>query len=302
MSFQKIKNKIRLNNNIKNEDENQNIVKKFHPWNMNNIYIPESKVISVLKKFGIKMHEHSLFQKACVHVSYRKRSKEEISKDKLAELEPRPENCMDLWDDDNERIEFVGDALLSASLSQYLYIRYPNQSEGFLTNLRMKLACNRTLGTLIKKMGLNKYLIISKHFEEKCNGRNNLKILGGMMESWIAAVYYDALNHNKNGWDAVCKFVVGIFEEYCDFAEMIALDYNYKAQLLTYYQMVYGKPPKYTEIDTTGPVHDRIFTMGVLSADEKDVIATASAKNKKMATQLASKKALIKLGVSTIEN
>jgi ribonuclease-3 len=289
------------NININIQDNNvTNEVKKIFPWNMNNIYIPEKHVKYILNKYNIKMFDHSIYQMACVHVSYRKRNKDEISKEKYSELEPKPDDCMDLWDNDNERIEFVGDALLSAALSQYLFIRYPDQNEGFLTKLRMKLACNRTLGTLIKLMGLNKYLIISKHFEEICYGRNNLKILGGMMESWIAAIYYDNLNNGVDPWQSVCKFVVGVFEEYCDFAEIIGNDYNYKDQLLKYYQKQFNQPPKYKVVDTTGPIHERIFTMGVLSVDGK-IISQASARSKKTAEQLASKKALINFGVSTIE-
>lgn len=274
--------------------------RKFNPWNKRNILIPDKVVNSILRQHGIQPVNYGLYQQACIHCSYRKRRKDEIPKDRFIEMEERPDNCMDLWDYDNERIEFVGDAYLSAALSEYLYRRYPNEGEGFMTKLRMKLVNNRSLGTLIKKMGLNKYLIISRHFEEKCDGRNNLKILGGMMESWIYAVYLDYQRQNKNPWNAVQTFIQSIFEKYCDFSQVIMSDYNYKDQLLKHFQKFYGQPPKYKIIDITGPIHERIFTMGVLSVDN-NVISQASARCKKTAEQMASKIALKKLGVSTIE-
>lgn len=275
-------------------------VNKFSPWNKKNILIPKKVVNSILNKHGIQPVNYDIYQQACIHCSYRKRRKEEIPKDRYIEMEERPDDCMDLWDIDNERIEFVGDAYLAAALSEYLYTRYPDQGEGFLTKLRMKLVNNKSLGTLIKKMGLNKYLIISRHFEEKCDGRNNLKILGGMMESWIYAVYLDAMKQKNDPWKAVKTFIRSIFERYCDFAQVIISDYNYKDQLLKHFQKYYGQPPKYKIIDKTGPIHSCIFTMGVLSVDEK-VISSASARCKKTAEQMASKEALKKLGVTTIE-
>jgi ribonuclease-3 len=273
---------------------------KFNPWNKKNIKIPNNVVNSILNKHGIQPVNYDIYQQACIHCSYRKRRKDEIPKDRYIEMEEKPDNCMDLWDIDNERIEFVGDAYLAAALSEYLYTRYPEQGEGFLTKLRMKLVNNKSLGTLIKKMGLNKYLIISRHFEEKCDGRNNLKILGGMMEAWIYAVYLDTMKQRKDPWKAVKSFIQSIFERYCDFAQVIVSDYNYKDQLLKHFQKCYGQPPKYKIIDTTGPIHERIFTMGVLSVDEK-VISSASARCKKTAEQMASKAALKKLGVTTVE-
>lgn len=276
----------------------QEEVRKFNPWNFNNKRIPNEVVRRVLNSHGIKPKDYSLYQKACIHVSYRKRSQDEIPKNRFVEMEPRPEGCMDLWDMDNERIEFVGDALLSATISDYLYTRYPNQGEGFLTKLRMKLVNNRSLGTIIHKMRLNEYLIISKHFEEKCDGRNNLKILGGMMEAWICAVYMDYKNAGKDPWKATRHFVQSIFETYCDFAKVIISNYNYKEQLLQYYQRSFGQPPKYKMIDSVGAIHERIFTMGVLGVNG-EIVARASARCKKTAEQIASKLALKEFGVST---
>jgi ribonuclease-3 len=278
----------------------QGETRKFNPWNFNNKRIPNNVVDRILNKHGIKPKDYSLYQKACIHVSYRKRNMNEIPKERYVEMEPKPDGCMDLWDFDNERIEFVGDALLSATISDYLYTRYPDQGEGFLTKLRMKLVNNRSLGTLIHKMRLNEYLIISKHFEEKCDGRNNLKILGGMMEAWICAVYMDYKNAGKDPWQATKKFVKSVFETYCDFAKVIVSNYNYKEQLLQYYQREFGQPPKYKMIDSVGAIHERIFTMGVLDTNGK-VVSKASARCKKTAEQIASKMALKKFGISTIE-
>jgi dsRNA-specific ribonuclease len=77
---------------------------------------------------------------------------------------------------------------------------------------------------------------------------------------------------------------------------LISEDNNFKDQLLKYYQATYHTPPKYKEVDIVGPLHDRTFTMGVLSP-EGGIVATATARNKKVAEQEASRQALIKLGV-----
>ena len=275
-------------------------IRKFNPWNYNNINIPNKFIKKLLNKHNIEPIDYSLYQKACIHKSYKKRSIEDIPKERYIEMEPCPKGCMDLCDDDNERIEFLGDSLLYASISDYLYKRYPKQGEGFMTKLRMKLVNNRSLGTLIKKMKLNKYLIISKHFEEKCDGRNNLKILGGMMEAWICAVYLDYKNSNRDAWNAVKGFIQNIFESYCDFAKIITSDYNYKEQLMKYYQKTFNQTPKYKMISSVGALHERIFTMGVLDINN-NVVSQASARCKKTAEQIASRLALNKFGVNTIE-
>jgi len=94
----------------------------------------------------------------------------------------------------------------------------------------------------------------------------------------------------------VRTWLINLFENEVDFVALISEDNNFKDQLLKYYQATYHSPPKYKEVLVEGPLHDRTFTMGVL-APNGEVIATAIARNKKVAEQEASRRALIKLGV-----
>jgi ribonuclease-3 len=204
---------------------------------------------------------------------------------------------MPLAEADNEAIEFVGDSLLGCVISLYLHERYPDQDEGFLTRLRTRLVNNKQLGELALKIGFQRWIVLSRHVEDVCNGRHNLRILGSMLEAWTGAMYLDLVEQNAGlAFVRVKTWLINLFENQVDFVALISEDNNFKDQLLKYYQATYHSPPKYKEVMVEGPLHDRTFTMGVL-APNGDVIATAVARNKKVAEQEASRRALIKLGV-----
>jgi len=203
---------------------------------------------------------------------------------------------MPLCTADNEQIEFVGDSLLGCIIALYLHERYPDQDEGFLTRLRTRLVNNKQLGELAIKIGFQNWIILSRHVEEICNGRRNLRILGSMLEAWVGAMYLDISEHNPGqAFMRVKTWLINLFESQVDFVALISEDNNFKDQLLKFYQAAYHTPPKYKEVAVEGPLHDRTFTMGVLSPTG-EVVATATARNKKVAEQEASRKALIKLG------
>lgn len=267
--------------------------KIYNPWNLANRPIPDAEILRYLQMFGI--HEPprrwELFRKACIHSSYVDRKDESITL--VAE---RPEGCMPLATADNEQIEFVGDSLLGCTIALYLHERYPDQDEGFMTRLRTRLVNNKQLGELAKKIGFHKWIVLSRHVEEVCNGRHNLRILGSMLEAWIGAMYLDICEKEPGkAFVRIQTWITNLFEERVDFVSLISEDNNFKDQLLRYYQGAYHTPPKYKEVLVEGPLHDRTFTMGVLSPEGR-VIATAVARNKKVAEQEASRKALIVLG------
>jgi ribonuclease-3 len=203
---------------------------------------------------------------------------------------------MPLCTSDNEQIEFVGDSLLGCIIALYLHERYPDQDEGFLTRLRTRLVNNKQLGELAMKIGFHHWIILSRHVEEVCNGRRNLRILGSMLEAWVGAMYLDIAETNPGGaFLRIRTWLINLFETQVDFVSLISEDNNFKDQLLKWYQATYHTPPKYKEVKVEGPLHDRTFTMGVLSPDGR-IVATATARNKKVAEQEASRRALIKLG------
>jgi ribonuclease-3 len=202
----------------------------------------------------------------------------------------RPSNCLPLQEADNEEIEFIGDSLLGCIVALYLRERYGGEGEGFFTRLRTRIVNNKMLGQLALKIGFAPWLIISRHVEDVCDGRRNLRILGSMLEAWIGALYLHEGGGGK-GFTTVQTFIISLLEKHIDFASLIAEDTNFKDQLLRWFQSKYHQPPRYKEVTVEGPPHDRIFTMGVLDLSG-NVIAKSTARNKKVAEQEASRLAL----------
>ena len=269
------------------------IEKVFNPWNSTNKDITQDTIERILRAHGWrgKLSKPSIFQQACVHKSYVSRPElwAEQSNEPM-EISPKPEGCMDLKDADNEEMEFVGDSILGNIVALYVFDRYPGEGEGFMTKLKTRIVNNKTLGELARKMGLAPWMIISRHVEEVCNGRNNLRMLGSMLEAWMGALYFHEGQAGK-GFEACQRWFIKIMEKYIDFADLITDDNNFKDQLLRFYQSRWHQPPKYKEVEVVGPPHDRIFTMGVLDTSG-GIVATYTARNKKVAEQEASRLAL----------
>lgn len=262
--------------------------KIYNPWNPNNRDIPMSEIVRIV---GFQPKRVDLYRQACVHKSFVAR---ELHEGQL--VAPRPDDCMPLKSADNEHLEFVGDGILDAIVGDYLEQRYPGEGEGFWTSLRSDLVNNEHLGELATKLGMAPWLIMSRHMEEICSGRTNKRMLGSMLEAWIAAMFRDRSTiDSKTAFWTVQQWVIDVLETHVDFGELIAHNTNYKDQLLRYFQATFHQPPRYKEVATEGPLHNRIFTMGVLHPDGS-IIATAIARNKKEAEQEASRLTLIRLG------
>jgi len=216
-------------------------------------------------------------------------------------LAERPSNCLPLQEADNEECEFAGDSLLGCVVALYLYERYAGKGEGFLTRLRTRIVNNKMLGTLAKKMGFEPWIIVSRHVEEVCaGGRSNLRLLGSMFEAWVYALYKNYGGNTQGsgqGFVVVKTFIISVMQKHVNFVELITDDNNFKDQLLRYFQATFHQPPRYKEVEVVGPPHDRTFTMGVIDPNnEAKVVAKATARNKKVAEQEASRMALVALG------
>jgi ribonuclease-3 len=266
-----------------------------NPWNPKNVVITDDEVRRILTTYGVthKFKDLSLFKQACVHTSYVDKSEAWSKQEEPMVLVPRPPNCLPLQAADNEELEYAGDGVLSAVVATYLKERFSGQGEGFMTNIRTEIVNNDRLGELAKKIGFTPWLMISRHVEDVCDGRQNLRLLGSMLEAWLGAIYYSA-GKGGAGFEGVQTFVTNVMERHIYFVELITKNTNYKDQLLRRFQSEYHQPPRYKVVSEDGPSHDRTFTMGVLSPDGK-VIATATAKNKKEAEQSASRLALAKM-------
>lgn len=285
--------------------------KVFNPWNPRNKIIDDATIINILRKYGVKEvpPKPELFRQASVHKSYVDRSDlwaAEAADGQEQVLAERPPNCLPLQEADNEECEFAGDSLLGCVIALYLYERYAGKGEGFLTRLRTRIVNNKMLGMLAKKMGLEPWIVVSRHVEEVCTGgRGNLRLLGSMLEAWVHAIYKNFESDDSSGSEAtggytsgraftiVQRFLITIIQKHVNFVELITDDNNYKDQLLRLFQAKFHQPPRYKEVEVTGPPHDRTFTMGVIDpVDDTKILAKSTARNKKVAEQEASKIAL----------
>ena len=267
-------------------------VKTFSPWNPKNRELTPSDAIPILKKYGWKgrFQNFKIFAQSCVHKSYVNRPELWQEPGEITVLAERPEGCMPLRDEDNEELEFLGDRVLGLCVATYLSKRYPGQGEGFQTRILSRIVNNKQLGHLAKKMGLAPWIILSRHMEDVCDGRNNLRILGSLFEAWIGALYHQEGDVGR-GFQVCNDLLIQVIERHIDFVQIITEDTNYKDQLLRLFQAKFHVPPRYKEVHIEGPPHDRIFTMGVLDPHDT-VVAVATARNKKVAEQEASRLAL----------
>ncbi len=270
------------------------------PYNEKNILISQEDVNKILEKFGINLKciNIDLYRKSLVNKSYVTRKNENI----ISGNEKCPNNCLPLQEESNERFEFLGDSVLSTTVANYLYKRYPEQNEGFLTKMRSKLVNGYMLSELCTHIGLNKWVIISKQIEES-GGRENYKILEDIFEAFICAIFMD-FNTLKNseldtntiglGFQICEKWIINVIEDYVDFAELIKQNNNYKDKLIKYYQHTYLKTPKFFESNIDVINGKKIFTI-VIKDDNEQILGIGKSDSKKKAEQVASENVLNEL-------
>lgn len=258
---------------------------KANPYNLNNRLISTDDIINIMIKLNIndfKTTNLKLYQKCFIHKSYCKLKDYE-------EYEYPGKGYLPLQDEQYETIEFLGDAILGSVVSAYIYRRFHliyGENEGFLTKLKIRLVCGENLYDVSKKMGFSKHLVISKHIDDNCSGRNNKNILEDVLESFIGALYMD------KGYDFTEDFIIKVIEEYCDFTEIILKDTNYKDQISRYFQQTFSVYPKYkTE------KYENIFKSTIYNGE--NIVCVGSGESKKRSEQDVSKKALIYFNVIT---
>lgn len=234
----------------------------FNPYNPNNVQITEHDIVTILKRYGLppRITNFELWRRAFIHRSYTKRPEAENEANEIT-IAPKPPGCLPLSTKSNERLEFLGDGVLECITKYYLYRRFPKEDEGFMTEKKIALVKNESIGKLAYEMGLNKWYIISNHAEEK-KTRTNLKKLGCLFEAFLGALFLD---YNKleirdeeewfenvfvtgPGWQMAQKFVENVFETHVDWIELINNDDNYKNILQVKIQKEFKTTPHYIEI------------------------------------------------------
>ena len=184
--------------------------------------------------------------------------------------------------ENNQRLEFLGDAVLNLVVANYLYIAYPNQSEGVLTKIRAKVVCERYLAKFARALNLGDYLILGRG-EENSGGRNRNSILADALEAVIGALFLD------QGLEYTESFVLGNMQKDID-AVADGDFYDFKSRLQELVQSMGRENVTYNIIKETGPAHDRTFVAGV--SFKSRLLATGTGKTKKEAEQRAAEQAL----------
>jgi len=235
----------------------------FNPYNPLNVEITLNDVQCILTKYGIPgiVTNIELYKRAFVHRSYTKRPHIENSEQNITIVE-RPSDCLPLHTKSNERLEFLGDGILELVAKYYLYRRFPKENEGFMTEKKIAIVKNEAIGKIALEMRLNKWLILSKHAEEK-KIRTNLKKLGCLFESFLGALFLDfnkiqVIDDERwfqdvfvtgPGFQMAQKFVENIFEKHIDWVALIQNDDNYKNILQVKIQKEFKVTPHYLEIE-----------------------------------------------------
>ena len=258
-----------------------------NPYNLNNAFVTNKDIVNIMKSLNIDdftITNLSHYKTAFIHKSYCKLSEYE-------EYEYPGIEYMELQDNSYEKMEFLGDAILGSVVCSYIYERFckiHNQNEGFLTKLKIRLVCGENLCELSKNIGFQKHLIISKHIEEKCSGRDNSNILEDVFEAFIGALYLD------NDYKVAENFIIKVIEKYVDFTEILLKDNNYKDQISRYFQQNFSLYPTYKTEKLTD---DKGFKTIIYKGEE--IIIEGSGNSKKKSEQDASKRALIHYNVIT---
>ena len=227
----------------------------------------KAKYKQFLKTLHVPYQDDNVFIQAFTHSSY------------VNEHRIRPY-------DDNERLEFLGDAVLELAISQYLFKLFEQMSEGEMTKLRAAIVCEPSLAKLADSLDFGNYVLLGKG-EEMTGGRKRPALLADVFEAFIGALYVDL------GMEAVYDFLERyVYPKIHDgsFSHMM----DFKSQLQEFIQRENQGQVQYRIVEEKGPAHAREFVSEVMLDD--DQLGTGVGKSKKEAEQMAAQKALKKLG------
>ncbi|MEY2408967.1 MAG: ribonuclease [Verrucomicrobiota bacterium] len=186
----------------------------------------------------------------------------------------------------NQRLEFLGDAVLGLVLTGALYERFPSLGEGPLTKARAQLVNRRTLATEARRIGLGAHLLVS-HGEESSGGRERQSALADAYEALLGAIFIDG------GYNAAAEFILRSFRDMFGSLTAVPILENPKGELQEFLQSTSPAAPRYELIGVTGPDHDRIFECAVYHGGNE--LGRGSGKSKKEAESCAAVAALQKL-------
>lgn len=224
------------------------------------------------EKIGYKFKNKGILTEALTHSSY---SNEMKSKGEKVAF--------------NERLEFLGDSVLSIVVSSFIFEKYRNKQEGDLTKIRAAVVCEKALSKFAAEIGLGDYMFLG-HGEIMNNGRQRPSITADAFEALLAAIYLDT----GETFETVEKFVLPFIEKEIDYISETGVFIDYKTALQQIVQQANGEILEYVLVGETGPDHNKQFM--VEARLNSNVIGKGCAKTKRAAEQQAAHEALILFG------
>ena len=226
--------------------------------------------ICVLEKaLGYTFKNKTLLQEALTHSSYSN------------ELKAKKQICRC-----NERLEFLGDAVLSAVVSEYLFEKFPDMPEGELSTMRAALVQSQALASYSRSFGVGDFLYLG-HGEEKNDGRNRQSTLENVFEAIVAAIYLDA---GECGFDEVKKLVLPIIKSQLSDTDFALHHTDAKTELQQLIQQTEGDFLEYKVISESGPDHNKTFSVAAML--NSNIIGKGDGRSKREAEQAAAREAL----------
>lgn len=268
--------------------------------NEKNIPITEDFINGIFKRlnFDHKVQNLGNFQMAMIHESY---VEERLTDPKtiklLKEITPIDQRfkkkCMPIQKESYERLEYLGDSIIRHAFGKYLFMRYPNEKEGFLTTNRSKMENKFALSDLARKLGIQNYAVIARNIEY-ANGRNSyVTLTEDIFEAFVGALNLE-IDENKT-----VEFLWSIIEKELDIPETVRTQNNYKDQLMQYFHKidVVKHDLQYDDDEIETSDGKKRFKTIVIDKDTRQRLGIGSGRSKKTSQQRAAKDALIKLGI-----
>ena len=272
-------------------NKTKEITGELSPFNNNNILLDENNLNCFFTDHNInyEIKNINLFRNAFVHKSYCCMKNKDFTTGNLS----CPDDCLPLQEMPYERLEFLGDSILGYTVAKYMYIRYPDQTEGFLSKMRTKIVNGKMLGYLAENIGFSKYAIISKQIED-INGRTNYKIMEDIFEAFIGALFIDS-----NDITIVEKWIINVIQKHIDFVDLIMKNTNYKDSLISYMQNRYQDMPRFFETNVShNNLSQKIFTY-IVKDRNNNILGSANGTNKKEAENNCAYEALRYYGINS---
>ena len=259
------------------------------PFNKLNNAISKSDLDSLLLPYGHDgvINDINLFRKAFVHRSYVTRKNESF----MAGNVNCPIDCLPLQSESLERLEFLGDSVLGVIIARYMFERFPNENEGFLSQMRVKLVNGIMLAHLASLLDLGRFVIISKQIEEN-EGRASKRILEDCFEAFLGAIFLDS----GSSLEKPTIWLIGLIEQNIDFSDLIVANNNFKDRMLKHYQQTFGFMPRF--YDQSCEKKGLVKNYTICAKDKNDVIiGKGTGLTKKLAENDCSKNILDSIGI-----